>query len=492
MGSFNIPNKQKNTLGVLGLMMNDNRTGIEYERLLLGCYLSGYSINAAVSPAVFQSEPHGIIFAAIRDLLAKGASPDIRKLASELARQGKIEAAGGYDRIAELTDGAYASSAAFYETEVLQEYRRRSAWRTAVELCDALKNGQAPDEMIAGAVKKLSGITAAEPHAERGMLFSDLLKKQFPPDAWHVENLIGNGLTVLSGASKIGKSWTALQLVAALDQGGYFMGSLKAEKADCFYLALEDTPKRIQRRLKKQGITAGFNGSRLETSRCTVSALRSYLKANPQFRVVVIDTLQKMLGINDLNDYSQTVDGLSALKAIADDLDIAVIAIHHNRKGGNDDIDHMESALGSTGINATADCTLTMRRKRGTGEATLSVTGRDIEDASYSLSWDRELCTWAVSGQGALKPSLPEAQRQIIGLLESEERNGTTGEIAEAIEKTKQAANNILSRMKEGRLIENPNRGQWRLKSEYTSTHSLREGVQRVLENSSEPLPEIW
>jgi RecA-family ATPase len=114
--------------------------------------------------------------------------------------------------------------------------------------------------------------------------------------------------------------------------------------------------------------------------------LREFLKANPQFRVVIVDTFQKMMGISDLNDYSQPENGMSALKDIADSLNIAVIVLHHNRKGGDNDGDHMESALGSTGINATADTTLTMRRKRGTGEATLSVTGRDVENTAFTLS----------------------------------------------------------------------------------------------------------
>jgi RecA-family ATPase len=160
--------------------------------------------------------------------------------------------------------------------------------------------------------------------------------------------------------------------------------------------------------------------------------LRAFLKVNPQFRVVIIDTFQKMMGISDLNDYSQTVNGMSVLKDIADSLSIAVIVIHHNRKGGDTDGDHMESALGSTGINATADTTLTMRRKRGTGEATLSVTGRDVEDTAYTLSWDKDICSWALTGQAALKPALSEAQQQIVELLESEARNFTTADISEA------------------------------------------------------------
>jgi predicted transcriptional regulator len=138
-----------------------------------------------------------------------------------------------------------------------------------------------------------------------------------------------------------------------------------------------------------------------------------------------------------MNDYSQTVDGLSALKAIADDLNRAIVVIHHNRKGANHDGDHMESALGSTGINATADCTLTITRRREASEAVLKATGRDIRDTSFTLSWDDDICSWSIAGQGTLKPTLTEAQQQIVDLLESEDRIFTTTEISERLGKDK-------------------------------------------------------
>jgi hypothetical protein len=71
--------------------------------------------------------------------------------------------------------------------------------------------------------------------AGSGILFSDLLKKRFPPEDWLVEGLITTGLSVLTGASKIGKSWAALQLVTALDRGGCLWGSLKARRCDVLY-----------------------------------------------------------------------------------------------------------------------------------------------------------------------------------------------------------------------------------------------------------------
>jgi hypothetical protein len=135
----------------------------------------------------------------------------------------------------------------------------------------------------------------------------------------------------------------------------------------------------------------------------------------------------------------------------------------------------MESALGSTGINATADTTLTMRRKRGTGEATLSVTGRDVEDAAYTLSWDKDICSWALTSQAALKPALSEAQQQIIDLLESEARNFTTAEISEATGIQKYEVFRQAAALAAKGLIEKPIYGQWKAESQFASLQSPRD-----------------
>ncbi|GHU83080.1 hypothetical protein FACS189468_7920 [Spirochaetia bacterium] len=358
---------------------------------------------------------------------------------------------------------------------------------------ESIEKGEAL-ETVETEMNKALETEKARVSPDKGISFADLLKVQFPPDTWIVDRLITTGLTVVTGASKIGKSWLCLQLTTALDQGGYFLGTLSVSKCDCLYCALEDTPKRIQKRLAKQGVTV-FNGSRLETVRRNILDLRAFLKSNPQYRVIIIDTLQKFLGIKDMNDYSQTVDGLSSLKAVADDLNRAVIVIHHNRKGADLDGDHMESALGSTGINATADATLTMTRKRGTSEAILKATGRDIEDTSFTLSWETDICSWSITGQGALKPTLTEAQQQIVDLLESEERNWTNAEIIEATGKNKTAIANILKRLKDQGVIENPYHGQWRAKGKFTSSHPLRESELVNLEKDQSggiiPFPEV-
>jgi hypothetical protein len=439
--------------------MNDKN----YEKELLGSYLIGAKIGSGVTDSVFSTTANKTVFHAIKDLKARGVDVDIVILVKELKKHGELDAAGGAAYVADLTTGIISdTNTNFYESEVIEAYRKRTLLRTVLLAKEALEKGEEPEMVQNDLVKTISSLSKVVKE-DRGVFFSDLMKKEFPPEDWYIDRLITSGLTVLTGASKIGKSWTALQLVTALDQGGCFLGTLAAKKCDVLYMALEDTEKRIQRRIRKQGMTE-FNGSQLETKRCTSASLRAYLSANLQFRVVIIDTLQKMLGMNDLNDYSQTVDGLSALKAIADDLNITVIVIHHNRKGGNEDSDHMESALGSTGINATADCTLTMRRKRGTNEATLAVTGRDVEDTAYTLQWDKDICSWAITEQGELKPSISEVQQQIIGLLESDARLFTTAEIAKVLGIQKYEVSRQAAALAVKGLIEKPIYGQWKAK----------------------------
>jgi replicative DNA helicase len=439
----------------------------------------GADIGARVTGAAFSSTAHQTVFKAVKDLKTAGADVNLLTLAHELEKRGQLDAAGGEAAVAELTSLPTAGNAAFYEAEVLKAYRVRGAWRAAVTAKEALESG-APDADAVMA-KLAADLAALEAGAggggeadEGGILFNDLLKKQFPPEDWFVDELITTGLTIISGSPKVGKSFMALQLAQALDFGGCFLEKFKTRKCDVLYCALEDTPKRIQKRLQKQGFTV-FNGSRLETKRRTVGSLRAFLKANPNFRVVIVDTMQKMLQVEKGNGYSDSVMATAPLKSIADDLDVAIIAITHNRKGCEIDMDHVESIIGSIGFAATADTAITMRRKRGESQANIKVTGRDVEDAAYTLSWNADICSWSVAERVAMKPALPEAQQAIIDLLESEARDFTTAEVVEATGKSAPATSNILKRLQEAGHIESPGRGLWRAKSKFTYSHPLRE-----------------
>src|SRR5258707_4130524 len=72
---------------------------------------------------------------------------------------------------------------------------------------------------------------------------------EFEPIKYVIPGYIAEGLTILGGRPKLGKSWLALDWVVAVASGGLSLG-VKCEQGDSLYLALEDNQRRLQDRLK--------------------------------------------------------------------------------------------------------------------------------------------------------------------------------------------------------------------------------------------------
>ena len=78
-----------------------------------------------------------------------------------------------------------------------------------------------------------------------------LMDQTFDPPQWVIEDLIPEGLTVLAGAPKIGKSWLSLQIANAVATGEPVFGRKASKQEGVFVLALEDNPRRLQLRMDK-------------------------------------------------------------------------------------------------------------------------------------------------------------------------------------------------------------------------------------------------
>lgn len=78
----------------------------------------------------------------------------------------------------------------------------------------------------------------------------ELKDMEFPPLKFAVEGVISEGLTLLTGKPKIGKSWMALELGMAVARGDTALGSIECEQGLVLYAALEDNVRRLQRRME--------------------------------------------------------------------------------------------------------------------------------------------------------------------------------------------------------------------------------------------------
>ncbi|MDP2661088.1 MAG: AAA family ATPase, partial [Dehalococcoidia bacterium] len=90
----------------------------------------------------------------------------------------------------------------------------------------------------------------AEPPSRRAIFSADeLLDAEFPEPRWAIPGIIPEGLSLLVGRPKIGKSWYLLQAALAVGSGGRFMDE-NIDRGKVYYFALEDSPKRLQARMR--------------------------------------------------------------------------------------------------------------------------------------------------------------------------------------------------------------------------------------------------
>lgn len=234
-----------------------------------------------------------------------------------------------------------------------------------------------------------------------GIITAEALQgKALPPIRWFVNGLVTSGLTILASPPKFGKSWMVLDGCLTVAMGGTFLG-YRCERAGTLYLALEDSERRLKSRMDKilGGRKAPYN-FRIATTAPTLGtglleALESYIAQYPDTGFVVIDTLQKVRDISGSRDvYGRDYSDVGALKKFADTHNVAVVLVHHLRKAG-DDGDPFARISGTTGVTGAADTMMVLtKEKRGDETATLSVTGRDVEQMELVVAFDKSRCVW--------------------------------------------------------------------------------------------------
>jgi len=95
---------------------------------------------------------------------------------------------------------------------------------------------------------------------------ADLMAADLPPVRWVVPRVLPEGVTLLAGKPKLGKSWLALGLCVAVAAGGMALGTSQVEQGEVLYLALEDNRRRLQKRLGKMLCGPAPEGLEIATS----------------------------------------------------------------------------------------------------------------------------------------------------------------------------------------------------------------------------------
>ena len=240
-----------------------------------------------------------------------------------------------------------------------------------------------------------------------------LMNTVLPPIRFVISQLLPQGLHVLAGAPKVGKSWLSLWLCLQVAKGEPAW-EFPTEQGDVLYLCLEDSYSRIQNRLLDITDDAPPNLFFATMSEKLHSGLEQqierFLTSHPDTALIVIDTLQRIRGgVNDANPYASDYRDLGILKELADKHRIAILLIHHLRKMSDDDPMNMIS--GTTGISGATDTNFVLRKsKRSSNSATLYCTGRDIEYRELLLEFDSAEHVWKLREDSVEQPSQPQEE----------------------------------------------------------------------------------
>lgn len=260
-----------------------------------------------------------------------------------------------------------------------------------------------------------------------------------------IDGMLSDGLAILAGDSKIGKSWMVLWMCLQISKGEPLWG-LPTRKTDVVYLALEDRQWRVQQRMQDLtdtppdnlhfGFSCGQLGAELEIQ------IEDVLKDYPSCGLIFIDTLQ-MIRDNvsaKVNTYAKDYKDLSTLKKIADNHGICIFVVHHTRKerdGGN----IFNDMTGSTGIMGVADTGMILRKDERFGDnATLCITGRDVEERKLKMQmkgvkWE---ITEELSADDLRKERVPDFVFQVVDyILAHKQFQGTITELLAAVGNTK-------------------------------------------------------
>ena len=280
-----------------------------------------------------------------------------------------------------------------------------------------------------------------------------LMSMELAPVRFVVKDLLPQGLNILAGQAKLGKSWLLLDLCLKVAKGDFFW-SQETEKGTVLYLSLEDRLNRIKDRICKITDSVPPNIYLTVMAKSIRNGLERqiemFIQDHPDTNLVVIDTLQKVRRRNGENFYAGDYKDISRLKYIADKHNISIVCVHHTNKKYSED--PFNCVSGSTGLTGAADNIYVLQKVEMTSPlAKLYLRGRDVEEREMTIRFDSEKFVWVIADESEMDMDnlmRDEAMVKLIDFITAEKTyEGTASELCERLD-LHIGANNLSAKLR--------------------------------------------
>ena len=228
--------------------------------------------------------------------------------------------------------------------------------------------------------------------------------QHFDPLEYAVDGIISEGIGLLTGPPKKGKSWLGGNIGLGVAKGDFVLGCIPVQRRPVLYLALEDGHRRLQERFRRmlgfaQPIPKGIEVITEATPVEALAVIAEFMTVHAAEKpLVILDTLGKVKRHKKPGEDSYLVDyevGTTLKNLVKLAPGSTLLVVHHTRKA--EAADFVDMVSGTQGIAGSVDFVLVLTRKRHENNATLSVTGRDIREAEYALHADDGVL-WRLDG----------------------------------------------------------------------------------------------
>lgn len=257
---------------------------------------------------------------------------------------------------------------------------------------------------------------------------ADLFKSTFKTPEPAIEHVLYDGVTVLGGAPKSGKSILVEQMAYAIATGTDLFGC-HARQKEVLYLNLESDPanalgRRKAMQLPETGHINYYFNNDVDLNSIGIVAEKAAAK---DLGFIIIDTFQKVRGCNKSADeysYQDAVRDIDILQHISKNINVPILVVHHTKKDSND-------LLGSQGIFATVSSKLIMLKEETAKTGQLSIVSRFHPSHVIDLKFNENPLRWELDEEDHGEITIDPIISAIMAFLAKQEKKAWEGSMNE-------------------------------------------------------------
>lgn len=257
---------------------------------------------------------------------------------------------------------------------------------------------------------------STEPRRKHTM--AELKGRTFMPLKWIIPRYIPEGVTLLAGKPKVGKSWLMLTTSLSVSMGERVLGEICVRR-NVIYYALEDNESRMHDRTDRligmeadwpENMTVFYELPNVDQG--CIAQIEKDLSETPA-DLIIIDTLAAIKGQRSKLEepYAHDYRTMKLLQTLGKEKKISIVVVHHLRKATSDDV--FDTISGTMGLSGAAD-TLVLLTRTKTDELRFCTRGRDVEPEDKIIDFDSDLGEWNVVGDYEEESSVTAGAKDLI------------------------------------------------------------------------------